>query len=368
MDTPQVGDKNPDFVKMRLMRFILQSAARELLPRERVAKCLRSVVPARVIPDFGVSWHQTSGGAGRVQVLYSQKRERAFYGNLAQCGSVWHDPVCASKITERRRVEMAAALQGSKFYQVMVTRTFQHTREDKLTDLRKDFAEAKRRVKSGKGWINLENYYKVVGSISGTEVTFSLENGFHLHDHSLYLFEQPIDLEEFMADMSKKYQAAMESRGRYVSRLYGLDARETNDAAADYVSKWGVNSELAKYPVKRGRDGHYSAFQMLEQFAAGEGWAGPVYQEYAAAMKGSKQLVWSRGLRELLRLGREATDSEIVEAQEEDAHLLAMLTLEQWRRVLTREKRGELLEVASLGRWDILATYLRTMGVYLTND
>ena len=131
----------PDLLQRRVMRYILQSAARELLPGERVAKCLRVMVPARVIPDMGVTWHQTSGGAGRVQVLYSKKRARAFYGNLAQCASVWHDPVCASKITERRRVEMAKALEWSSFYQVMVTRTFQHTREDKLADLRKDFAE-----------------------------------------------------------------------------------------------------------------------------------------------------------------------------------------------------------------------------------
>lgn len=365
--SPSSENGDSDQLKKRLLRYILQSAARELLPGERIARCLRVVVPARVMPE-GVTWHQTAGGAHRVHVLYSAKRERAFYGNLAQCASVWQDPVCASKITERRRVEMTEALGGSKFYQALMTRTFQHTREDKLAELRKDFAEAKRRVKSGKAWITLENHFKIVGSISGTEVTYSQENGFHLHDHSLYLFEQAIDLDEFREAMTKKYQAAMEGRGRYVSGIYGLDVRATNDAVGDYVSKWGVEAELAKYPVKQGREGHYSAFQMLELYAGGESWAGGVFQEYAAAMKGSKQLVWSRGLRQLLNLGKEVSDQEVVEAQEDDARVLAMLTLEQWRRVLAREKRGELLEVASTGRLDVLVMWLRTLGIYMLDD
>lgn len=358
---------NPDLLQKRLLRYILQSAARELLPDERVAKCLRVRVPCRIIPE-GVSWHVTAGGAGQVQVLYSAKRKRAFYGNLAQCASVWHDPVCASKITERRRVEMSESLAGAKFYQAMVTRTFQHARDDKLVDLRKDFAEAKRRVKSGRGWITFENHFKVVGSISGTEVTYGQDNGFHLHDHSLYLFESSVNLDEFREGMFKRYAAAMEGRGRYVSGLYGLDVRATNDSVGDYVSKWGVESELAKYPVKKGREGHYSAFQLLELYAGGESWAGGVFQEYAQAMKGSRQLVWSPGLRKLLSLGKEVSDSELVEAQEDDTRVLTYVTLEQWRRVLAREKKGELLEVASYGRLDVLKGYLRTMGVYLADD
>lgn len=360
------GDK-PDLLQIRLVRFILQSAARELLPLERVAKCLRVRVPNRIIPE-GTSWHVTSGGAGRVHVFYSPKRERAFYGNLAQCASVWQDPICASKITERRRVEMAEALGSCKYYQLMVTRTFQHARVDKLKDLRHDFAEAKRRVKSGRAWIALENRFKVVGSIAGTEATYGIDNGFHLHDHSLYLFEERIEPGEFREAMLKRYQAAMATMGRYVSGIYGLDVRATNNSVGDYVSKWGVEAELAKYPVKHAKDGHYSAFQLLELYAEGEGWAGGIFQEYAQAMKGSKQLVWSKGLRELLRLGREATDQEIVEAQEDDARILALLTLDQWRRVLALEQRGELLEVASVGREDVLAGYLKTLGVYLTDD
>ena len=344
----------------RLLRFILQSAARELLPKERVASCLRAVIPPHE-KDWKPTDHKKTG----VQVLYSAKWQRAFYGNLAQCASIWVDPVCSSKITERRRVEMAGVLAGSKYYQLMATRTFQHSCEDRLTDLQLDFSEAKRRVKAGKGWADIEKRFGVIGSISGTEVTYSLKNGFHLHDHSDYLFKAEIGKDDFREVMLERYAAAMRDRGRYVSSLYGLDVRETNDAVTDYVSKWGVDFELAKYPTKQARAGHYSAFQLLQLYTEGVSWAGPVFREYAAAMKGKKQLVWSRGLRDILEAGREVSDLELVEAAEEDAKTLAWLSLAQWKIILRHEKRGELLEVASLGSYADLSTYLRSFGIYL---
>lgn len=361
---PQGQEGGPEaLAARRLLRYILQAAARDLLPGERVASCLRVPVGPRVVPE-GVGWHVTAGGAGRVQVLYSQKTKRAFYGNLAQCASVWHDPVCAAKITERRRVELAAALDACGLYQVMVTRTFQHERGDKLAEMRADFTAAKRRVKSGKGWATFENRFKVLGSIAGTEVTYGLENGFHLHDHSLYLLEDRVDLEAFKDGMFKKYAAAMADQGRQAARV-GFDVRATDQGAREYVAKFGVDFELAKYPTKRGRAGHYSAFQLLQLYGEGVAWAGPVFVEYAEAMKGSKQLVWSRGLRDLLMLGREANDQEVTEAHEADAVTLAWLTLPQWRRILAADKRGQLLEVASTGDLALLVAYLRTLGVYL---
>jgi len=344
----------------RMMRYILQAAARELLPKERVAKCLRSVIPAK-----SEDGHTSDGRRAGVQLLYSAQRQRAFFGNLAQCASVWHDPVCASKITERRRVEMAGVLAGCKYYQLLATRTFQHSREDKLAELRADFADAKRRVKSGRGWVEIENRFGVIGSIAGLEATYSQENGFHIHDHSLYLFDGEIEPEAFRDAMLKRYTVAMDKNGRYVSAIYGLDVRGTNDSVGDYVSKWGIDAELAKYPVKRGHEGHYSAFQLLQLYAEGTTWAGGVFQEYAAAMKGSKQLVWSRGLREILEAGREVTDEELVDRPEEDAVTLAWLSLAQWRIILAREKRGQLLEVASTGNYTDLKNYLRCLGIFL---
>ena len=346
-------------VASRLLRYILQSAARELLPNERVAKCLRVAIPPKNKEPGELA------RSARVDIWKTEKLQRAFYGNLAQCASVWHDPVCASKITERRRVEMAGVLAGCKYYQLMVTRTFQHNREDHLADLQKDFSEAKRRMKSGWGWAELEKQFGLIGSITGTEANYGLEYGFHLHDHGLYFFREGVDPDEFREAYLKRYTNAMAENGRYTSAIYGLDVRTTNDSVGDYVNKWGVESELAKYPVKRGREGHYSAFQVLQLYTEDISWARPVFLEYAMAMKGKKQLVYSRGLRDDLEAGREVSDEELVEKPEEEAKLFASLSLLQWRIILAREKRGELLEVASKGTHAELAVYLRCLGIFL---
>ena len=121
----RTGNDPETLAAKRLRRFYLQAVARELLPSARINQCLRSVIP----------------GKGCVNINYSKKFTRAHYGNLVQCASVWVDPVCSSKITERRRVELEEALGRSPWPGVMITLTLQHSRKDTLAALRQDLNE-----------------------------------------------------------------------------------------------------------------------------------------------------------------------------------------------------------------------------------
>lgn len=345
---------NPEQIAARrLRRFYLQAVARELLPGARVAECLRRLVP----------------GAGVVNIHYSEKYKRAHYGNLIQCASVWTCPVCASKITERRRVEMSDALIRSPWPAVMVTLTFQHDREDKLIHLRRDLVEARRRLKSGKWWQYRASDFGIVGTITATEVTYGLENGFHIHSHDLYLVESVPDTGELREKISSKFESIMLGLGRYVSPEIGVKVRTTDRGAADYVSKWGAAFEMTKSSAKDGREvKHYTPFELLYLVGTGVKWAGPVFQEFAAAMKGVNQIRWSQGLRSKLGLKQELTDEELVGAMEEDDRILAQLTLKQWHVILKRNKVGELIEVASTGERGLLRAYLLSLGVALADD
>jgi hypothetical protein len=49
----------------------------------------------------------------------------------------------------------------------------------------------------------------------------------------------------------------------------------------------------------------------------------------------------------------------------EDDRVLASLTLKQWGLILKREKRGELIEVASTGDAGLLRAYLMALGIHL---
>ena len=349
LPVPEGGNSSESQAAKRLRRYYLQAVARELLPDYRVAECLRAVVP----------------GVGCVNVKYSDKFKRAHYGNLIQCGSVWVCPVCSSKITERRRVEMTEALSRTPLVGVMVTLTFQHSREDKLADLQRDLSAAHKQMRSGNGWKYFRERWGVVGAITSTEVTYGLDAGWHLHKHSLYLVKEKIpDIKAIRDDISKRFEAIMGNLGRYVSPKIGVHVRATTREVPNYISKWGAAFEITKAVAKVGKGVHYKPFELLYLKAQGVQWAGEAFREYAAAMKGVNQLRWSPKLRSLLGLGQQPTDGELVEAPEETDRLLASLTLKQWGVILKREKRGELLEVASTGSAEQLQIYLVTVGVY----
>ena len=97
----------------RLLRWALQAEARAILPNERVAECLRAINPMSL----------------GVQVLHSTEHQIAHYKSLIVCGSVWMCPLCAAKISERRRDELERAVthhveQGAVY---MATYTVSHS-------------------------------------------------------------------------------------------------------------------------------------------------------------------------------------------------------------------------------------------------
>jgi len=74
-----------------------------------------------------------------------------------------------------------------------------------------------------------------------------------------------------------------------------------------------------------------------------------LFQEYAKCFKGKRQLVWSRGLRNLLNLASEKTDQDIAESIDEESVVFAQLTLNVWWVIVKNNKRAEILEVCRNG-------------------
>lgn len=350
----------------RAQRFALQAVARGLLPGERVAVCYRMIV-------------HRSGEEARVSVLYGQKDQKAHYYGLMVCGSLWSCPLCAAKITEKRRVKLAqllASWQGSVF---MVTFTLQHSREDGLKDLLKDLKTAWRQVKSGRWWQGFEGRYDIAGSLASTEVTVSTANGWHPHLHVLFFSRMSaghIVAELVEAELSARFAAKLEKMGRYVSAQYGVkaaravDSQSGKDAALKkYVSKWGLDSEMTKNPVKsaaENHDGvpHYSPFQLLALASDGKDWAGALFQEYALTMKGTRQLQPSKGFDQAVGAWKDQEDIELAEEQAEAVEIeLAGITWSGWQLVLSHEMRAELLRVADSGSADQVRAFLVGLGL-----
>lgn len=331
-------------------RFALQAAARSLLPGERVAKCLRRVIP----------------GKQSVNILHVPEHGKAFYANLQVCSSVWHCPVCAAKITERRRVELAGVLSSWAGGLVLVTLTLRHNVSDSLDMLLNGLLGAARRWSGGRAAGVLRGRWGVLGSVKALEVTHGV-NGWHPHLHILF-FTSSKRTQGFEQQARVTWVNALSSIGFDASWEHGLTAVAGNRAAADYLAKygraswWGLEHELTKQPVKRGRRGGRTSGQLLADYLGGDRAAGLLWQEYATAFKGRHQLQWSRGLRGRLGLGVEKSDELLNLEHEESAYLLAQLTLAQWKTVLGNDARGELLAVASTGSLEAVEAFLSDLA------
>ena len=126
---------------------------------------------------------------------------------------------------------------------------------------------------------------------------------------------------------------------------HGLDIQD-GTYAADYVAKWGLPEELTKGHLKKGRNGSYTPFDLLQLSIENESIHGKLpsklWQEFAIAMKGAQQLRWGRGLKKLLLI-EEKTDEELAEETEENAILLTDVDNYLFSLLCTYQKRHEYL-------------------------
>lgn len=342
-------------------RFALQSAARQLLPREGVAKCMRGVRPRE--------------GGYDVSVLYAPVGQIGHFGGLQICKSIWMCPVCAAKVSERRREELTQALKNwcdtnedQARRLLLVTFTLQHQIGDNLSDVLDALKRARRGLVSGRAAKLFNAEYGCVGTIRSLEVTYGA-NGWHPHLHVLMFFDREVPIIPFTEAIKERWSDCVSSAGRYASWMHGCDVRFTDQEIADYVAKWGkepkwrIEHELTKGPSKAGRKGGSTPMQLLADYWSGDTDAGRLWLQYAVNLKGERQLYWSSGLRDRLGLVEEKTDEELAEEQPEIAILLAQLSYGSWRVVLANDARGELLEAAGTGDASKVKALLVKLGI-----
>ncbi len=345
----------------RVRRFALQNEAARLLPNEKVSRCLRKIAPM-------------SGG---VHVQYSPSCHSAHYVGLQVCSSVWHCPICAAKISERRRVELERIIKkhcamGGSVY--MTTYTIRHQRYDDLQVLLAHFLEARRKMRQGRNGQRLREHFQIFGTVSVLEVTWSQENGWHPHIHELvFCTASQLAMDDYEAEARQAWKRAAEREGLEMNE-HGFKLDRTYGAVADYIAKfgrepakgstpWGVEAEMVKGHLKQARTSeHYSPFALLAAIADGVEELKPIFAEYARCFKGRKQLTYSPGLKNFYN-EEEKTDEELATETQEDAVTLVVLPPEQWAGVLGNDIRGELLEVARTGNVDRIVEFLEGFGI-----
>jgi hypothetical protein len=339
-----------DPVTARLERFALQSAARRLLPDSRTAKCLRL--------------RQGEGSASRVknvEVWKSSKHQTAHYVGLQTCASPWSCPVCAAKISERRRVELLHAMlkhEANGGQVLLLTLTTPHTRTDNLPAMLKAQAGAMSRLNSLRNAKALWHSIGCIGTVRAWEVTYG-NNGWHPHFHLLLFVSSGLDLDELQSSFYDVWANCCRlAKLPIPSLLHGVRL-DDGTKAANYVSKglWGLDSEMTKGHIKKASNGGRSPFDLLRSYLYDrDKQAGALFIEYAKAFNRKHQLEWSKGLKALFVV-EDMTDEETAAKIEDDAYFLGMIEPEDWVLIRRANVRGEFLEIARHG-WDAAERFL----------
>lgn len=286
-------------------------------------------------------------------------RESWHYKGLATCGSVWACPLCASKIQERRRGEVAAAIvygKGVGKAPAMLSFTFPHRVDQPLSLLLELQGQAFKKLRESRGYVSIMLKVGLAGRIRALEVTHG-QNGWHPHTHELVFVDQAMPAAWLREELAPLWLKACAKVGLFRPGLddesaflrHSVDVQEGDAGVAGYLaklddqSKWSLAHEVTKGASKQGRraGSHPFALAMQTPTAA-------LFVEYVQAMKGQRQLVWSRGLKAAVGVV-EKSDEELAQEETAIAADQIALTRSKWRVVLGNDARWELTDAARTG-------------------
>jgi hypothetical protein len=264
---------------------------------------------------------------------------------------------------------------------------------DDLVTLRRHLSLAWRRFKSGRAWLRWKKSIGLEGDVRAFENTHGPINGWHPHLHSALFASRVLDdqdsawckqrwigcvdrsasvmLESLAADALAKLFAAVtigsfaraveisQATVVYTYKLpdleHGIDLRP---AGADYLAKLGL--ELAAPGTKQAHPGHRMPLDIARDATRGDRRSVALWQYYADAMLGARQLTWSRGLRNRVGLNDDESDGATLERADAVAEVVTTIDGPLWDTA-TREREAFVLFVllaASVGDGDAIVREL----------
>lgn len=334
---------------LRAERFNLLKKIRAILLSAGTA---RELSPPSKFHRTSLCKHAVTGTAG-VGVNKLKNAKKAFYTGLQTCGSVWTCPICSNKIQELRRIEIAHAMKyfyAMRKQALMITFTFPHVKTQALDDILTRFKDALDEMRANGSW---RRYFKSIGYeglITSLEITHG-HNGWHPHTHELFFVNADLQEQEVIDFVKEQWLKACLSQNLLSEEKiedflkHSIDIR-FNCSTSDYLAKfdcktnWGVDREIAKASTKKGKGSGKHPFQLADENKD------ELFIEYVEAIKGRHQLRWSRFLKKKIGI-EEINDKEAAEKEGEDiVELLGIISKADWFKVLDKELRSAILDLA----------------------
>ena len=348
----------------RKLKYSLQGVAKNLLCKDGDFKSLDSCGSVPISKD------------GLMSIGHSPEHSLSFFGGVATCGSVWVCPVCSSKIAAVRVAELEHCINQHLFADseknavYMLVLTASHSIGDSLSYLEKKLSEAKK-IFWRTGYVRrLLKELNLIGRVTSHEVTFSIRNGFHPHDHVL-IFSDCISYENM-----KIYEEKL--RNAWISALnrVGLTGNEHSfrfsggNLTSKYVNKLGLECTLGH--IKRGNiiagTEHFSPFQMLNYIKEHDN-SDPftlrlisAFREYAFAIKGKQQLRYSRGLKDYFNLA-DLSDSDTLSLVPSDTFDVLFFEASDFKKLFVDDLRFIVLNYFDSGMYSAGIKLLLDAGV-----
>jgi hypothetical protein len=298
---------------------------------------------------------------------------------LQTCGSVHVCSVCSAKINATRRIEIGAALtawNNDGGAVVFGTNTVRHNARMTLPEVRAALSDSWRWLGRNRQWKKARKRLGSPGLIRVTEVTFSWENGWHVHVHWVLLVAGTTtasDVEDLGAVVSSAWGQAARALGLAAPSERGQDYRLVRDLTGadlgDYLAKIGdLSQELTQSQSKRARGTHSTMPTWdLARHAVTDGdpkWLRK-WHEWEYGSKGMRSIAWTPGLRSRLGLAPEVSDEDLAAAV--DGSLELWLTAEGWDTIVREDLHLKLLAAAGIGGME-LREWLIGNGVEYLED
>ena len=355
----------------RADRLSMQNIMAKLLSEYRVSKCMRCV----------------QSNSKPLVAFKSKAHSSVSLSNLQSDGSVWHCAWCAAKISERRRIEIAKAMEAHRALlgsNSFVTRTVPHTKYNSLLFLRDGFRKADKYMKGSRKYKKMMLRFMCENNIKAFESTVGHLNGWHLHTHEIFFHDSNAFEGDavatnpayvtFLKEFEQAYYelwsvAAVKAGFDMPSRQHGLQV-QNGDFAADYVAKWGcepeskwdVSTELTKAHMKKSRHG-YTIWELIRLYRdTDDERLVPIIKEFAHTMHGQQQLIWSKGLKEKYGIN-DISDEELAEKLDDDGEEIGMLSPVQWKFIVKNDLRAEFFDFAEKG-WEVVTDFLHSFEEY----
>jgi hypothetical protein len=285
------------------------------------------------------------------------------YAGLATCGSPWSCPVCNSKIQAVRRLEVESTLatvEGNGGSAAFGAYTLQHHARSLLDPLWRALSLCWEAVARDKLVRRVRAELGLVGTVRAAEVTHGA-NGWHPHLHPLHLFAGRVsdgDVARLHQVQERAWIAAAARLGLSAPSTLAQHLQRLDSGAGAVMGDYFVKStyaaavsaawELTSTQTKSRTRAHDSRtpWDLLHEVRTnGDADALDLWHAWERGSKGKRPLTWSKGLRALVGLDREASDDEIATAEVGSAEDTGF-TISDWSPVRADPRLGALLLAA----------------------